>query len=47
MIADSDSSSFDSEASVEGLLGSYYGGYGNCYNCGKSKFIKAVFSCSH
>ncbi len=29
-----DGSGSDSDASVEGLPGAIYGGYGTCYNCG-------------
>lgn len=31
----SDSSSTDSESSVDGIPGSYYGGWGTCFRCGK------------
>ena len=32
---DTSDTSLDSEASIDGLPGHYYGGYGTCYNCGR------------
>lgn len=29
----------DSDESVEGLEDAYYGGYGNCFSCGKNHLI--------